>query len=162
MDNELIHAEIEILVLAEDSLSLASNLANLILERNLYHTGEIKEGYDCLAYTTSFIVTYARPFFNNYGYNDFPEELLRELNSHQIVLHDELKEMRKKVIAHVDSTHTKFSLGQINNEEFPKINSPSFIHFGIEKSKMIDYQKLISTLRTSIQIKYESLKKKLD
>ncbi len=78
------------------------------------------------AFTTSLVVSYARPFKNSYGWPAFPNEFIR-YNIDQTALHEQLIELRDQVFAHSDSAKYSIRPWRVDSELVVDIEGAPFL-----------------------------------
>lgn len=99
------------------------------------------------AFTSAFVVAYARPFNTSYGWPKFPVELIHFEQDEQ-ALHDHIISLRNSVIAHSDSK--SYSVRPWRSEGFPTdiIGQPAL---RITADQGLALQVMIQKLQKSIQ-----------
>jgi hypothetical protein len=93
------------LYVSDLDLSAAAFSLALIIKKRWHHLPWEKRGsiyQQQAAYTTSFIVSYARPFNSSFGWPKFPKDLI-PFSSDEWILHKEIIDLRNSVVAHSDS-----------------------------------------------------------
>lgn len=78
------------------------------------------------AFTTSLVVSYARPFKQSYGWPDFPNEF-KHYDTEQAVLHEQLIALRDQVFAHSDSASYTIRPYRIDSELLTEIEGVPFL-----------------------------------
>lgn len=78
------------------------------------------------AFTTSLVVSYARPFKQSYGWPAFPDEF-KQYDAEQTALHEYLIELRDQVFAHSDSEKYSISPCRIDSEFVTDIQGVPFL-----------------------------------
>lgn len=95
----------QVLHLAQIDLSQSAFFADQICAQRLHHEPwEInwKDYLHQMAYMTSLIIAYSRPFSPARGFPNFPSKLLKELTLEEKKLHEQLLSQRNKTYAHTD------------------------------------------------------------
>ena len=99
------------LYISKEDLSMAAFFARHILKKGWHFTPwEDRRRWSTYlqqaAFTTSFVIAYARPFTKSYGWPSFPKSLIT-YDDADWELHDRLVRLRNQVYAHSDSISHK-------------------------------------------------------
>jgi hypothetical protein len=110
------------------------------------------------AFTTSLVVSYARPFSNSYGWPQFPEEFW-QYSPQQNQLHQKLIELRDQVFAHSDKAQYKVLPFRMNADSVSAIEGVPFHRLSQDECKQL--VEMIDGIRTLLIPKVKRLRDEL-
>ena len=147
----------KVLHLAQIDLSQSAFFADhLCAQRFHYEPWEInwKDYLHQMAYMTSLIVAYSRPFIPGRGFPNFPSNLLKDLTLIEKQLHEKLIDQRNRTHAHTDLDLKKVRL-IIQNGTPNAIEAHPHLRMSADEIKEI--RKLIYKISIAIQKKMSEI-----
>ena len=156
--------ELERLIISQQDLLQAKSFAEFILSKNLHDRSTDWEEQKLihLAFNTSLIVSYSRPFTGNRGISTGKQQsvgskLLEVLSKEEKRLHDNLTRSRHAEYAHSDLNSHNVSIYACENFAIPIGRNP-FVPIEIEQIRQLIA--IIDRLLTEISLRRSHLEEK--
>ena len=110
------------------------------------------------AFTTSLIVSYARPFTRGKGWPRFPLEFM-QYNEDSAQLHQKILDLRHQVYAHSDSSRYSIRPFQMDSDLFADIIGAPFLRLTQDECKLL--VAMIDSIRALLLPRLKELRKDL-
>ena len=113
------------LVISQNDLSHTQWYANLILSKNLHHSNLDENNYLHRALNTALIVSYWRPFSNNYEsvnkdkLKKLTEKFLSDFTRDEKNFHNQIGMLRNKEVAHSEAGRHQVKVNVVNFSDAP-------------------------------------------
>lgn len=120
-------------------LSMARQYAGHLLKKGWHSAPYERRGSIYMqqsAFTTSLVVSYARPFTRGDGWPPFPREF-RQYGSAESTLHEHLMTLRHKVYAHSDSSSYTVTPWRIDAELLTDIQGTPFLRLSKAECELV-------------------------
>lgn len=155
------------LILTTTDLSQAQKFVELILRNELYKEADADSKTMNRGLQTAAIVSYSRPFSNNYDFEHTSGQLsiehLEELSEDELKLHEHIIRLRNKAFAHTDSDVRDLKIDIVDlaglKTAFPQSHNP-FAPF--PKEQWEEFNKIIKKVDASVSSQKIELQKQLD
>jgi hypothetical protein len=120
-------------------LSMAQHYAGHLIKKGWHSAPYERRGSIYMqqsAFTTSLIVSYARPFTKSKGWPSFPKEFMN-YDEGARSLHEKLMNLRHQVYAHSDSSQHSIRPFQINDNQFVDIVGAPFLRLSKAECELV-------------------------
>jgi len=151
----------ERLYISANDFNMAKQYAEHLLKKGWYSAPYERRGSIYMqqsAFTTSLIVSYARPFTNSKGWPPFPDEFIN-YSEKEDQLHKKLISLRHQVYAHSDSNKYSIQPYKIDEDVLTDIVGEPFRMLSSDECKLV--VKMISDIQSSLYPRLRKLRREL-
>jgi len=145
------------LFVSRQDLSYARQCAAYLLKNGLHHKPWEKRGgiyFRQFVFTTSLIVSYARPFTQSRGWPNFPRQLV-SFSKEEQKLHERLLKLRHQVYAHSDSGQFSIRSWRSGTFETDIVGAPFYL---LKKAEISTLVPMIDKLCSNIDERIKGLR----